>query len=183
MRIDNRYLISCVAVWSWKSRQLVGKGADLDSWLLTFVGFEELREKQISIVIKKWITLFKITNNECARASANKIQSLGPVSDLDMLQVLLYRCLKCFFLTHQLNYLLYLINTSVVNWLGSFSFRVIQQHSLEVSLNSPGERKTAFNQGFITCYKCISFTKKISEKWHAVVKQCTLHITNAYECG
>ena len=69
-----------------------------------------------------------------------------------MLQVLLYRgyrilgtvtellLLKSLFLTHQLNYFLNLVTTNDVNWLGSFSIRVIQQHSLEVSLNSPGER-------------------------------------------
>ena len=33
VRIDNRYLISCVALWSWKSRQPVEKGADVESWL------------------------------------------------------------------------------------------------------------------------------------------------------
>ena len=90
--------------------------------------------------------------------------------------------LKCLFLTHQLNYFLYLITTNVVNWLGSFSISSNIALKL-VSTLQANERKTAFNQGFITCYKCISFTKKISGKWHAVVKQCTLHITNAYECG
>ena len=83
--------------------------------------------------------------------------NLGPVSDLEMLQVLLvYRCYKIlgpnsnrpltfqmFLLNTPIELILYLVTivtTNVVNWLGSFSIRVIQQHSLEVSLNSPGER-------------------------------------------